>query len=134
VLPNMTCTSLCNSSKFGRFLIDEAQLKKDPPSPATVACVIKSDRESMRVLDQNGSVRTILPSQVTNKIEARRTAVATDRNGSEIRVGDSIRETSGELRTGTILHIHRSFLFCNNRTQIENSGELGPRHPLIGTV
>jgi transcription elongation factor len=93
-------------------------------SPATVACVIKSDRESMRVLDQNASVRTILPSQVTNKIEARRTAVATDRNGSEIRVGDSIRETSGEMRTGTILHIHRSFLFCNNRTQIDHSGSL----------
>jgi transcription elongation factor len=96
-------------------------------SPATVACVIKSDRESMRVLDQNASVRTILPSQVTNKIEARRTAVATDRNGSEIRVGDSIRETSGEMRTGTILHIHRSFLFCNNRTQIDHSGTL-PLH------
>lgn len=91
-------------------------------SPATVACVVKSDRESMRVLDQNASIRTILPSQVTNKIEARRAAVATDRNGSEIRVGDSIRETSGEIRTGTILHIHRSFLFCSNRTQIDNSG------------
>jgi hypothetical protein len=80
----------------------------------------------MRVLDQNASVRTILPSQVTNKIEARRTAVATDRNGSEIRVGDSVRETSGEMRSGTILHIHRSFLFCNNRTQIENSGMFDP--------
>jgi transcription elongation factor SPT5 len=78
----------------------------------------------MRVLDQNASVRAILPSQVTNKIETRRAAVATDRNGSEIRVGDSIRETSGEMRTGTILHIHRSFLFCNNRTQIDNSGKL----------
>src|ERR1700722_16960924 len=120
----MTCMNLCNSSKFSLFSFIKALLK--PRSPATVACVIKSDRESMRVLDQNGSVRTILPSQVTNKIEARRTAVATDRNGSEIRVGDSIRETSGEMRTGTILHIHRSFLFCNNRTQIENSGELDP--------
>ncbi|KAJ5187512.1 hypothetical protein N7449_010506 [Penicillium cf. viridicatum] len=35
---------------------------------ATVACVIKVDRESLRVVDQNGSIRNILPTQVANKI------------------------------------------------------------------
>lgn len=90
-------------------------------SPATVAIVIKADRESVRVLDQDGSVSTRLPSQIT-KIETRKTAVATDKNGSEIRVGDVVRELGGEGKTGTILHLHRSYVFVHNRTQLENSG------------
>lgn len=88
----------------------------------------------MQVLDQNGSVRSILPSQVTNKIEVRKNAVATDRNGSEIRVGDTIRETSGEQKSGAILHIHRSFLFVHNRTQIENSGLFTTRCVNVATL
>ena len=99
-----------------------------------MACVIKVDRESMRVLDQNSQIRSILPSQVTNKIEPRRNAVATDRNGSEIRVGDVVREVSGESRSGTILHIHRSFLFVHNRTQIENSGLFTTRCVNVATL
>jgi transcription elongation factor SPT5 len=91
-------------------------------SPATVGCVVKVDRESMRVLDQNGSIRQMLPSQVTNKIEQRKDAIATDRNGSEIRYGDIIREVGGESKSGVILHIHRAFVFVHNRTQPENAG------------
>lgn len=89
---------------------------------ATVACVIKVDRESLRVIDQNGSIRNILPTQVANKIVPRRDAVATDRNGAEIRVADSVREVYGEQRSGVIRHIHRSFLFLHNKTQAENAG------------
>ena len=90
-------------------------------SPATVACVIKADRESLRVLDQDGSISTRFPSQVT-KVEERRNVVATDKNGSEIRVGDTVRELSGENKTGKILHIHRSYVFMHNKLQLENSG------------
>ena len=88
----------------------------------------------MQVLDQNGSIRNILPSQVTNQIEARKNAVATDRNGSEIRVGDTVRETSGEGKTGEIKHIYRSFLFIHNRTQIENSGLFTTRCVNVATI
>ncbi|KKY19501.1 putative transcription initiation protein spt5 [Phaeomoniella chlamydospora] len=102
--------------------------------PAMVACIIKVDRESMRVLDQNGSVRSILPSHVTNKIEPRRDAVAVDKNGSEIKSGDTVREVGGEGKTGTILHIHRAFLFCHNRTQTENSGLFVARSTNVATV
>ncbi len=91
-------------------------------SPATVACVTKVDRESLRVLDQNGSIRSIMPSQISNKIEKRRHAVATDRNGSEIRMDDTVREIGGDNKSGAILHIYRSFLFLHNREQTENSG------------
>lgn len=102
--------------------------------PATVACVIKVDRESMRVLDQNGSVRSILPSQVSNKIEPRRDAVATDRNGAEIRHGDKVREVVGESKSGTILHIYRSYLFLHNNTQTENSGLFVARSTNVATI
>ena len=103
-------------------------------SPSTVGCVIKVDRESLRVLDQNGSVKTILPSQITNKIEKRKNAVATDRNGSEIRYDDTVREIGGESKTGSIVHIHRSFLFLLNREQPENSGIFVVRAANVATV
>lgn len=52
----------------------------------------------------------------------RRDAVATDRNGAEIRNGDTVREVYGEQRSGVIRHIHRSFLFIHNKAQAENAG------------
>ena len=102
--------------------------------PATVGCITKVDRESMRVLDQNGSIRSILPSQVSNKIERRRNAVATDRNGAEIRTDDTVREIGGESKQGVIIHIHRSFLFLHNREQTENSGVSVVRASNVATV
>ncbi|MCJ1306359.1 transcription elongation factor spt5 [Agyrium rufum] len=102
--------------------------------PATVACITKVDRESLRVLDQNGSVRTIMPSQISNKIEKRRNAVATDRNGSEIRIDDTVREVGGEHKQGVIRHIYRSFLFLHNREQTEDSGIFVVRATNVATI
>ncbi|KAF9888798.1 transcription elongation factor spt5 [Aspergillus nanangensis] len=101
---------------------------------STVACVVKVDRESLRVLDQNGSIRTVLPTQVASKITPRRDAVATDRNGAEIRHGDTVREGYGDQRSGVILHIHRSFLFLHNKAQAENSGIIVVRTTNVVTV
>ncbi|EKV17200.1 Transcription initiation protein spt5 [Penicillium digitatum PHI26] len=101
---------------------------------ATVACVIKVDRESLRVVDQNGSIRNILPTQIANKITPRRDAVATDRNGAEIRSGDTVREVYGEQRSGVIRHIHRSFLFLHNKAQAENAGIAVVRTTNVVTV
>lgn len=86
------------------------------------------------MLDQNGSIRTILPTQVANKITPRKDAVATDRNGAEIRHGDTVREVYGEQRNGVILHIHRSFLFLHNKAQAENSGIVVVRTTNVVTV
>lgn len=103
-------------------------------SMATVACVTKVDRESLRVLDQNGNNRMIMPSQISNKITNRRNGVATDRNGSEIRVGDTVKEVGGETRTGVILHIFRAFAFLHNREQTENSGVFVCRTQNVATI
>ncbi|KAI9690513.1 MAG: transcription elongation factor spt5 [Bathelium mastoideum] len=117
------------SSKYD--LYDLVQL-----DAATVACVIKVDRESLRVLDQTGSVRSLLPSNISNKIEKRRNAVATDRDGSEIRVDDTIKEQGsfGERKQGRVLHIHRNFLFALSRTQTENAGVFVVRTANVLTV
>lgn len=73
-------------------------------------------------MDQNGSVTTRIPSQI-QKIENKKNAVATDKNGSEIRVGDVVRESGGEGKPGTILHIHRNYVFARNKLgMVENSG------------
>ena len=103
-------------------------------SPATVACVVKVDHESMRVLDQNGTARTILPSQVSNKLEPRKNAVATDRNGSEVRLGDTVKDMYGENQKGVIIHIYRSFLFLHDREQLDNAGVFVARSTNVLTV
>jgi transcription elongation factor SPT5 len=98
-----------------------------------VACIIKVEREAFQVLDQNGILKTILPRQISMKITNRK-SIATDRDGFEIRVGDTVKETQGELRQGTILHIHRSFAFLYNRELNENLGVFAARTANLATI
>ncbi|KAK5090491.1 transcription elongation factor spt5 [Lithohypha guttulata] len=86
-----------------------------------VGIVIRADLEAVRILDENSSVVTRLPTQL-QKVEQKKNAVATDRNSAEIRVGDTVRESGGEGKTGRILHIHRAHLFLHDRERMENSG------------
>ncbi|KAL8824622.1 MAG: hypothetical protein Q9191_004932 [Dirinaria sp. TL-2023a] len=102
--------------------------------PSTVGCIIKVDRETLRILDQNGSVRSVLPSQISNRLERRRHAVATDRHGSEIRIDDTVRELGGDQKKGVILHINRSYLFLYDREQTENLGVSVARASNVATV
>jgi transcription elongation factor SPT5 len=98
-----------------------------------VACVVKVDKASLRVLDQNGDTRVVIPSQVADKV-SRHNAVATDRNGSEVRIGDTVKEIAGSTRTGVILHIYRAFVFLHNREQSENSGVFVCRSTNVATI
>ena len=107
------------SGAAGNNLFDVQDLVQIDPT--TVGIVIRADRESVRVMDQNSSIMTRLPSQL-QKAETRKNAVATDKNGAEIRVGDGVRESSGENKSGTILQIHRGYVFCHNKITIENAG------------
>jgi transcription elongation factor SPT5 len=102
--------------------------------PATVACVVKVDRESLVVLDQNGQSRMVMPSQISNKLERRRHAVATDRNGSEVRVDDVVKEFGGESRQGKIIHIHRAYLFLHSSARNENAGVFVTRTTNVATI
>lgn len=102
--------------------------------PSTVGCIVKVDRESLGVLDQNGQLRTVMPSQISNKLEKRKNAVATDRNGSEIRVDDVVKEVGGEAKQGKIIHIHRAYLFLHSAEQPENAGVFVVRTTNVATI
>ncbi|KAE8449487.1 Transcription elongation factor spt5 [Mollisiaceae sp. DMI_Dod_QoI] len=118
------------SGSLGQYeLWDLVQL-----DPSTVGCVVKVDRESLVVLDQNSQTRTVLPSQISNKLEKRKHAVATDKNGSEIRLDDVVKEHGGESRSGKIIHIHRAYLFLRNSAQSENAGVFVTRTTNVATV
>lgn len=118
------------AGSLGQFeLWDLVQL-----DPTTVACIIKIDRESLIVLDQNEQVRTLLPSQISQKIGRRRFGVATDRDGSEIRVDDIVREVGDGGRQGKITHIHRSFLFMHSPEITEHAGIFVTRTTNVQTI
>jgi transcription elongation factor SPT5 len=119
------------SSSLGQYeLWDLVQL-----DPATVACVVKVDRESLVVLDQNNQTRTVMPSQISNKIEKqRRGAVATDRNGAQINMDDNVKEHGGEMRTGKVVHSYRTYLFLRNSSQSTNAGIFVARTSAVNSV
>ena len=110
-------------------LLDLVQL-----DPTTVGCIVKVDRESMVVLDQNGDTRQVMPSQIANKLPKRRTAVAADRTGSEIRLDDVVREYGGQQRQGKIIHIHRSYIFLHSNATTENAGVFVTRASNVNTI
>ncbi|KAK4154248.1 hypothetical protein C8A00DRAFT_33003 [Chaetomidium leptoderma] len=110
-------------------LLDLVQL-----DPTTVGCIVKVDRESMVVLDQNGDTKQVMPSQIANKLPKRRTAVAADRSGSEIRLDDVVREYGGQQRQGKIIHIHRSFIFLHSNATTENAGVFVTRAGNVSTI
>jgi transcription elongation factor SPT5 len=102
--------------------------------PSTVACVIKVDRESLVVLDQTSQSRMVMPSQISNKLDKRKFGVATDRNGSEIRNDDVVKEFGGEGKSGKIIHIHRAYIFCRSTEITENGGVFVARTTNVATV
>jgi transcription elongation factor SPT5 len=110
-------------------LLDLVQL-----DPTTVGCIVKVDRESLVVLDQHGDTRQVMPSQIANRLPKRKTAVAADRSGSEIRLDDVVREYGGQQRQGKIIHIHRSFVFLHTNDTNENAGVFVTRASNVNTI
>ncbi|PCD37320.1 hypothetical protein AU210_005821 [Fusarium oxysporum f. sp. radicis-cucumerinum] len=102
--------------------------------PTTVGCVVKVDRESLVVLDQFGDTRQVMPSQIANKLPKRKTAVAADRSGSEIRLEDVVKEYTGQQRQGKIIHIHRSYVFLHTNDSKENAGVFVTKASMVNTV
>jgi transcription elongation factor SPT5 len=102
--------------------------------PTTVGCIVKVDRESLVVLDQFGDSRQVMPTHISNKIPKRKQAVAADRNGSEIRLDDVVKEFTGQQRQGKIIHIHRSYVFLHTNDTNENSGVFVTKASLLNTV
>ncbi|KAG5999525.1 transcription elongation factor spt5 [Claviceps maximensis] len=111
------------------YLHDLVQL-----DPTTVGCIVKIDRESLVVLDQYGDARQAMPSQISNKLPQRKQAVAADRDGSEIRLDDVVKEYTGQHRQGKIIHIHRSYVFLHTNDSNENAGVFVTKASMVNTV
>jgi transcription elongation factor SPT5 len=89
---------------------------------STVGCVVRVDRETIKVLDQNDSSRVIFPSKISGRVE-NRYPIATDRAGNEIRREDTVKEAAGLQRTGEVLHVHQNYLWLRNRMLLnDNTG------------
>ncbi|GAO19920.1 hypothetical protein UVI_02030350 [Ustilaginoidea virens] len=102
--------------------------------PTTVGCIVKIDRESLVVLDQYGDTRQVMPSQISNKLPKRKQAVAADRDGSEIRLDDVVKEFTGQHRQGKIIHIHRSYVFLHTNDSNENAGVFVTKASMVNTI
>lgn len=59
--------------------------------------IFKTERDSFRVLDQHGHVRTVQPHQISAR-QNNRSTIATDSEGYELNVGDNLKEVEGEVR------------------------------------
>ena len=62
----------------------------------TVGIIFKTERDSFRVLDQNGQVRLVKPHQISMRRDTHR-AIATDAEGHELRINDNVKEIDGEV-------------------------------------
>lgn len=91
-------------------------------SARTVGCIIRVGRDLIKVVDQNGSIISLPPSQVGKKIERKQFVATVDYNGSEIRRGDEVRDIHNNQIQGVVLHIRQNFLFVQNHQQMNHSG------------
>ena len=66
-------------------------------SAQTVGVIFRTERDSFRVLDQNGQVRLVQPHQISMSRNSNK-AIAVDSEGHEIRVNDNMKEKDGEVR------------------------------------
>ncbi|GAA5864685.1 hypothetical protein JCM8547_008270 [Rhodosporidiobolus lusitaniae] len=92
--------------------------------PQSAGCIIKIERDMFRILDQSGSVRMLKPNQISGKVSTRH-AVATDKDGFDIKEGETMKEVSpnGTERRGKVLHVYRSmYAFLHSRDLTENGG------------
>ncbi|KNZ47989.1 hypothetical protein VP01_599g7 [Puccinia sorghi] len=83
-----------SANTFGQFeLYDLVQL-----DPQTTGVIFKIERNTFKVIDQNGNVRSVKPNQISAKKDSKY-AIATDADGYEIAVNDQMKEKSVGGRT-----------------------------------
>lgn len=101
----------------------------------------------LRIMDQNGTVKIVSPTEVQTRRDNKNFAVAPDSNGNDMKIGDAMKETAGEVsqpllmlanrqnRTGEVISIFRSiFVWLFNRDIPENYGVFVARHSSLLSV
>eukprot|EP01090_Pellita_catalonica_P006455 TRINITY_DN1667_c0_g2_i1.p1 TRINITY_DN1667_c0_g2~~TRINITY_DN1667_c0_g2_i1.p1 ORF type:complete len:622 (+),score=97.82 TRINITY_DN1667_c0_g2_i1:1344-3209(+) len=88
-----------------------------------VGVIVKVERQSFKILDNNDTVSTVRLQEVGNKRNSRR-AVAFDHYHNAIGVGDVVQVIEGpyKSRQGTVKHIYRHFAFLHSNEMLEHTG------------
>lgn len=91
---------------------------------ATVGVVVKAEKGLFEIITSDGRLISTKPSGVAGKVElSRREQVATDKSGSTIKIGDTVKEAFGDKkREGVVLHIYKNSLFIKLNEILENLG------------
>ncbi|ODV64724.1 hypothetical protein HYPBUDRAFT_130663 [Hyphopichia burtonii NRRL Y-1933] len=91
---------------------------------STVGVIVKAEKGLFGIITSDGRLISVKPSGIAAKLKlSRREQIATDKNGSTIKIGDTVREVLGEKkREGAILHIYKNSLFISSHDIIENLG------------
>lgn len=109
-----------SNNKVGEFELHDLVMV----DPQTAGVIFQVERDAFKVLDQNGSVRSLQPHQINSRPahEAKK-AVGLDKEDREFRVGDQMKEADGEAKRGVVLHIYRGlFAFLHSRETTANNG------------
>jgi transcription elongation factor SPT5 len=88
----------------------------------TVGIVVKVDYETVKVLDQDGTIRTLYPRDIS--VRPARASMAVDAKGASIERGTPVRLLLNPYqgREGIVKHVYRSSVFVLVREIVENSG------------
>lgn len=104
---------------------------------SNVGCIVKLEKGIFEVLSQDGRLISIRPSGIVGKLELlKREQIATDKNGSTISVGDTVKEAlgGGKNREGAIIHIYKNYLFVKLNEIVENLGIFVTNSQNVSTV
>lgn len=112
---------------------------------SNVGVIVKLERGMFEVLLQDGRLISIRPSGLVGKLEQlKREQIATDKNGSTISIGDTVKEalgngggfgnTNDKNREGAIIHIYKNHLFIKLNDIIENLGVFVTNSYNVSTV
>ncbi|GAM17692.1 hypothetical protein SAMD00019534_008670 [Acytostelium subglobosum LB1] len=92
-------------------------------TPQKVGIIIKVERDSFKIMDENSNVTSVKLQEIGNK---RRTKNAStlDTNHNTVSSNDVVEIVDGQYRSkqGVILHISRNFLFLKSKDVFENGG------------
>ncbi|KAI3404424.2 SPT5 [Candida oxycetoniae] len=105
-------------------------------SATTVGVIVKAEKNIFEVLTSDGRLIDVRPSAIASKLnQSRREQIATDKNGFTIKVGDTVKEATGDKgREGAILHIYKNTLFIKSNEIIENLGIFVANRMAVNTV
>lgn len=103
---------------------------------STVGVIVRAEKGAFDILTTEGRLLTVKPSGIASKLNlSRREQVATDKYGSNIKVGDTVKEVIGDKkREGVIIHIYKNYLFIKLNEILENLGIFAANSMNVSTI